>query len=312
MLRVASYSLECLRELRGSTELQYTFNARGILRIYRDPARFEASSASAEMLSRQGYPCAILSPKQCTALEPALAHAESELAGGLHSPADESGDAYEFTYNLAKLAKSRGVTFKTSTTVLALERSGDQISSVVTSHGRLVADCYVLSAGSISPQLARTVGLRLPIIPVKGYSVTIPVVREAIAPTTAISDSENRIVCTRLGDRLRVAGIAEFTGWNADLDDQRSRTVLERGRNLLPKAGDWSNAMAWAGLRPVTPDGPPIIGSTPIRNLWMNTGHGVSGWTMACGSGRLISDLIDGRKPEIATIGLGLDRNQVS
>ncbi|MDA8232322.1 MAG: D-amino acid dehydrogenase [Magnetospirillum sp.] len=307
-IRVALYSRQCLQELRAETGLDYEQRTDGILHIYRDPAEFAHARAAAGLMGRFGLPRLDKTPAECVAIEPALAHVAPELAGGIHTPGDESGDAYLFTSRLADLAAGQGVTFRTGVTVRALEHSGKRVTGVVTDHGRLAADGVVLALGSYSPLLARPLGLRLPIIPAKGYSVTVPVAGHGGAPKVSITDDEFKTVYSRLGERLRIAGTAETAGWDTDLNDRRWRLLLERARSLFPDGGDYDTPQPWTGLRAVTPDSVPLLGATPYENLWLNTGHGTLGWTMACGSGRVIADLLSGRKPEIDIIGLGLDR----
>ncbi len=307
-LRIALYSRRCLQDLRAATGLDYDQRTRGILHVYRDPAEFGHARTAARLMRAHGLERSEHDPAQCVAIEPALAPIRDQLAGGILTPDDESGDAHKFTRRLAERAAARGVTFRTGTAILGLEREGDRLTGVVTAAGRLTADAYVLALGSYSPLLARPLGLRLPVVPAKGYSVTAPVTVPASAPTVSITDDEHKIVCSRLGDRLRVAGTAEMAGWDPAINERRWRVVLDRARALFPSGADWSRAEPWAGLRPVTPDSVPLLGPTPIRNLWLDTGHGTLGWTMACGSGKLVADLISGRKPEIALDGLGLDR----
>jgi D-amino-acid dehydrogenase len=307
-LRIALYSRRCLQELRAATGIDYDQRTRGILHVYRDGSEFAHARRAAALMRDHGLARHDKSAAECVAIEPALAAVAGQLAGGIHTPDDESGDAHLFTRRLAELAASRGVVFHTDTAILAMERDGDRVGGIVTPRGRLTADSYVLALGSYSPLLARQAGLRLPIVPAKGYSVTAPVADPAGAPTVSITDDEHKIVCSRLGERLRVAGTAEMTGWDASLNERRWRVVLEQARALFPTGADWDKAEPWAGLRPVTPDSVPLLGATPLRNLWLDTGHGTLGWTMACGSGRLIADLVSGRQPEIDTTGLGLER----
>jgi D-amino-acid dehydrogenase len=200
------------------------------------------------------------------------------------------------------------VSFSYGTTVQELELSAGRIAGVATSKGRLRADAVVLALGSWSPRLARQVGLRLPIYPAKGYSATLEVTDEAGAPNVSITDDEHKMVFSRLGSRLRCAGTAELAGWNTRMTESRTRLIVEQARRLFPKAGDFATAELWAGLRPVTPDSVPLLGHTKVGNLFLNTGHGTLGWTMSCGSAKLIADIISGREPEIDMTGLGIER----
>ncbi len=307
-LRIALYSRTCLQELRAATGIEYDQRTAGILHVYRDPRAFAHARRAAALMRDHGLERLDQNAAECVAIEPALAAVADQLAGGVHTPGDESGDAHLFTRRLAELAAARGVVFRTGTAIRAIERDGDRVGGIVTDSGRLVADAYVLALGSYSPLLARRLGLRLPIVPAKGYSVTAPVADPAGAPTVSITDDEHKIVCSRLGQRLRVAGTAEMTGWDTSLDPRRWRLVLDQARALFPAGADWDHAEPWTGLRPVTPDSVPLLGATPLANLWLDTGHGTLGWTMACGSGRLVADLVSGRSPEIDTTGLGLER----
>ena len=304
-LRIAVYSRHCLQALRAETGLAYDQRAKGILHIYRDGAEFEHACRAAEVMRRHGLDRLVKTPAECLAIEPALATAADDLAGGIHTPDDESGDAHKFTAGLAALAAGFGVEFRYGSTVLGLVREANRVTGVVTDRGTLTADVYLLAAGSWSPLLARAIGIRLPIVPAKGYSLTVPVDGHAGAPTVSVTDDEHKMVYSRLGERLRIAGTAEMTGLDASLNPNRWKVLLTKARCLFPDGGDYSQAEPWAGLRPVTPDSVPILGATPLRNLWLDTGHGTLGWTMSCGSGRVLADLISGRTPEIDVKGLG-------
>jgi D-amino-acid dehydrogenase len=307
-LRIALYSRRCLQELRAATGLDYDQRSQGILHVYRDPVEFDHARAAAALMRGLGLPRLDKTAAECVTTEPALAAIRDQLVGGIHTPDDESGDAHKFTRNLAALGAARGIVFHANTTVQRLERDGESVSAVVTDRGRFHADAIVLALGSWSPLLARPAGLRLPIVPAKGYSITVPVGHHHFAPTVSITDDEHKIVCSRLGDRLRVAGTAEMAGWDPSLNPRRWQMVLKHARALFPDGGDWDHPEPWAGLRPVTPDSVPLLGPTPLRNLWLSAGHGTLGWTMACGSGRIIADMISGRRPEISVEGLTLER----
>ncbi|MGE5547240.1 MAG: D-amino acid dehydrogenase [Solirubrobacterales bacterium] len=307
-LRIALYSRNCLRALRDETGLEYDQRRQGILHIYRDPVEFEHALGAAEVMRKNGLPRVAKTPVECVAVEPALAAAAPTLAGGILTPEDESGDAFKFTTGLADLAGRNGVEFRFGVTITGFEREHGRISAVVTDAGRFDADAYVLALGSYSPLLARDLGLRLPIVPAKGYSITVPVDGHDGAPTVSITDDEAKMVYSRLGHRLRAAGTAEFSGWDTSLNPVRWKVLLAKARALFPDGGDYDKVEPWTGLRPVTPDSVPILGATPIPNLWLDTGHGTLGWTMACGSGRVIADLISGRAPDISLDGLTLKR----
>ncbi|MDO8608303.1 MAG: D-amino acid dehydrogenase [Phaeospirillum sp.] len=309
-LRVALYSRLCLQQLRAETGIQYDQKTKGILHIYRDGGEFAHACAAAELMRRHGLKRLAQSPVECVAIEPALAAVASELAGGIFTPDDESGDAHKFTTGLAALAAAKGVAFRWSVPVSGLVRDGDRVAGLATETGTIAADAYVLAAGCDSPLLARPLGLRLPIVPAKGYSITVPVAGHSGAPSVSITDDEHKMVYSRLGDRLRAAGTAEMTGHDRTLNPRRLAMIQDHARRLFPDGGDFDRAEPWAGLRPVTPDSVPLLGATPLANLWLNTGHGTLGWTMACGSGRLVAALVSGRRPEIDLGGLGLHRKR--
>jgi D-amino-acid dehydrogenase len=307
-LRVAIYSRACLQALRRDTGIAYDQKTLGILHVYRNPREFEHAIASAALMSALGLDRQVKTAAEAVAIEPALAAVAPELAGTIYTPGDESGDAHIFTQNLAELAAARGVRFFYDTRVLQLEASGDRLTSVVTDQGLLEADAYVLACGSWSPKLAAQIRLHLPIYPAKGYSATLPVRDARLAPQVSITDDEHKMVFSRLGNRLRCAGTAELAGWNDEIVKTRAEAIVAHARSLFPGAGDFDRAELWAGLRPTTPDSVPLLGKTPLRNLFLDTGHGTLGWTMACGSGKALADVISGRKAEIDMTGLGLDR----
>lgn len=307
-LRLALYSRQCLRDLRAETNIAYDQRTEGILHIYRDAREFAHASATAGLMKSYGLERLVKNPAECVAVEPALATVAPELAGGIYTPGDESGDAHRFTQALATLAAARGVRFHWSVAVRGLVKNGDRIEALVTDRGTFQADAYVVATGCVSPALVRPLGLHLPIVPAKGYSITAPVDNHLGAPSVSITDDEHKIVYSRLGERLRVAGTAEMTGFDLTLTPSRVAAITARAREMFPDGADYDRAEPWTGLRPTTPDGVPLIGATPFRNLWLDTGHGTLGWTMACGSGRLLADLIAGRRPEIDPAGLGVER----
>jgi D-amino-acid dehydrogenase len=309
-LRVALYSRKVLKALRQKTNIQYDQQINGILHIYRTTSEFEEGRHTGEKLAKLGLPQDVLSPEECVKVEPALAPAvkNGELTGGLMSCDDESGDARMFTDELAKLAAARGVKFKYGVTIKKLEHNGKQVTRIVTDQGDETPDAVVLSLGSYTPILAKQLGLKVPIYPAKGYSITAEIENAEAAPTVSVTDETRFMVFTRLGNRLRVAGTAELAGWNTHLDPVRVEPLTKNVMSLFPEASSYKDINAWCGLRPATPDSVPIIGGTPFENLFLNTGHGTLGWTMACGSGRVIADLISGRTPEIDMEGLGLAR----
>ncbi|TAN61177.1 MAG: D-amino acid dehydrogenase, partial [Magnetospirillum sp.] len=307
-LRVALYSRLCLQQLRAETGIEYDHKTKGILHVYRDAGEFDHACAAAELMRRHGLERLAKTTADCVAIEPALGAVAHQLAGGIFTPDDESGDAHKFTTALAALAVAKGVEFRWNVPVLGLVRDRGRIAGLATAAGIVTGDAYVLAAGCDSPLLARPLGLRLPVVPAKGYSITVPVAGHAGAPSVSITDDEHKMVYSRLGDRLRAAGTAEMAGHDRSIPPKRIAMILDHARRLFPDGGDFSRAEPWAGLRPVTPDSVPLLGATPLANLWLNTGHGTLGWTMACGSGRIVAALVSGRRPEIDLGGLGLRR----
>lgn len=310
MLRLAAYSRDVLANLRAETGIEYDQRTRGTLQLFRTQAQLDASAQDTAVLDRFGVCYRVLDVDGCIAVEPGLRAVRAKIAGGLHLPGDETGDCFKFTTALARLARTLGVEFRNSTGITRIEHAGDAITGVLTDAGRLHADAYVVALGSYSPRLLAPLGLRVPVYPVKGYSITLPVTDARAAPESTIMDETHKVAITRLGDRIRVAGMAEIAGFDLRLRERRLDTVRHVVRDLFPAGGDLARAEPWTGLRPMTPDGTPIVGATAYRKLWLNTGHGTLGWTMACGSGRLLADLLSGRRPEIDPEGLGLERFQ--
>ncbi|HXZ92297.1 MAG TPA: D-amino acid dehydrogenase [Burkholderiales bacterium] len=308
MLRLSRYSHECLAALRRETGIRYDERASGVLELYRTARELEQAWPEAALLQRWGVPCRMLDRAACVAHEPALRAAQEKIAGGLLLPEDESGDCLQFTRRLAQLAEKNGVRFTLSTKIERLVADGNRLARVDTDQGELSADAYVLACGSYSPLLARPVGVRLPVYPVKGYSATIEIEDANAAPAGTLTDVAYKIVVTRLGNTLRGAGTAELAGYDLRLRPARCATITHVIGELFPGAGDLAQARYWCGLRPMTPDNPPLLGPTPYKNLVLNTGHGTLGWTMACGAGRVTTDIVSGREPEIDLEGLTLAR----
>ena len=308
MVPIAEYSRDVLRQLRAQTGIAYDERTRGTLQLFRTPKQLDAAAGDIAVLRKLGVPFEVLDANGCIGAEPGLAAVRSLIAGGLRLPEDETGDCHLFTQRLALLAQALGVKFRFGVNIHGFERRSSRIDAVLTDAGRVTADAFVFALGSYSTPLARTIGMRLPVYPVKGYSITVPVAESAAAPVSTVMDESFKVAITRLGDRIRVGGTAELSGYNSRLHPARRATLELSARSLFPAGGDFSNPEFWTGLRPMTPDGTPIVGASPYRNLWLNTGHGTLGWTMACGSGRVIADLITGREPEIDTRGLALDR----
>jgi D-amino-acid dehydrogenase len=308
MVRLAEYSRDCLRALRSETGISYDERSRGTLQLFRSAKQLDAIEGDIVVLKRFGVPFELLDKTGCVAAEPALAAVRDKIAGGLRLPGDETGDCHMFTQSLARLAADLGVRFLYNTTIDRLSVEAGRISNVATSAGPLTADAYVVALGSYSPLLLRPLGIAAPIYPVKGYSITLPITKPEAAPVSTVMDETYKIAITRLGDRIRVGGTAELGGYNDRLYASRRATLEHSVRDLFPHGGDLAKATFWTGLRPMTPDGPPVIGPTPIPNLYLNTGHGTLGWTMACGSGRLLADLLSGRRPEIEAKDLAISR----
>jgi D-amino-acid dehydrogenase len=260
------------------------------------------------VLREDGVPFEVLDRDGCLAAEPGLAHSGVSIAGGLRLPLDETGDCFKFTTALAALATARGVRFQFGRTIRCLEAGKGRVTAVITDREAFHADQYLVAMGSYSPSIVRALGLKAPVYPVKGYSITVPIQDHDKAPVSTLMDESYKVAITRLGERIRVGGMAEISGFNRGLALARRATLEHSLTGLFPGAGRISEASFWSGLRPMTPDGTPIVGPTKIENLYLNTGHGTLGWTMACGSGRVIADLMTGRPPSIRTDDLALGR----
>ncbi|MBV0891188.1 D-amino acid dehydrogenase [Paracoccus sp. Z118] len=308
MMRLAVYSRECLESLRTETGIRYEERTQGTLQLFRDEKQVKAVAKDIKVLKADGVAYEELDVDGCIAAEPGLAHSRHLLAGGLRLPGDETGDCHIFTQSLAALAAEQGVTFLYDTAIEALESGAGRIEAVRTSAGRLTADLFVVALGSHSPALVAPFGVRLPVHPVKGYSLTLPIVDAARAPVSTVMDETYKIAITRLGDRIRVGGLAELAGFDLSLSPRRRATLAKSVGELFGGAGDLDRATFWTGLRPMTPDGTPIIGATGVGNLWVNTGHGTLGWTMAAGSARVLADMIGGRTPDIQADDLSCER----
>ena len=309
MVRLAEYSRDMLRDLRAETGIAYDHREKGTLQLFRTAKQLDHVGDDTRVLDAYGVPYEVLDPAGCIAAEPALSRVAGTVVGGLRLPGDETGDAHLFTTALAALCEGLGVTFRYGTGIAGLEREGDRIAAVVLADGtRLEADAYVAALGSFTPALLRPLGIALPVYPVKGYSLTLPVTDPEAAPVSTVMDETYKVGITRLGGRIRVGGTAELAGFSSVLRQPRRETLERSISDLFPAGGDLGRATFWTGLRPMTPDGTPIVGGTRIGNLYTNTGHGTLGWTMACGSGRLLADLVSGRTPEIAGDDLTVER----
>ncbi len=308
MLRMAEYSRDVLQQLRSDTGISYDERTQGTLQLFRNQQQLDASATDIAILKRYDVPYESLDKAACIKVEPALAQVQQKFIGALRLPGDETGDCFKFTQNLAKLAEALGVKFKYGVSIDRLITEGDKMTGVMTSEGLVTADSFVLALGSYSPILLRDLGIKIPVYPIKGYSITVPITDAASAPESTIMDETYKVAITRLGDRIRVGGTAEIAGYNLELRAARRATLEHSVTDLFPNGGDVARAEFWTGLRPMTPDGTPIVGPTPFRNLFLNTGHGTLGWTMACGSGQFIADVVSGKRPEISTEGLFMDR----
>ncbi len=304
LVRLGSYSRGVLQRLREETAMTYDEQLRGILHFYTDAREFEAAHEPARLMREFGCERRIVSVDEAIAIEPALSRARNLLVGATYTPTDESGDAHAFTVQLAERCRAAGVEFRMGHQVTALRASGGRIEHVeaIDPDGRyeaIRAQRYVLAAGSFSALLAAPLGIRLAVYPAKGYSVTMPVRDPTRAWEVSLTDDERKLVFSRLGDRLRIAGTAELAGYDRRLDLDRCRAILRRVEQLMPDAGDSTEARFWSGLRPATPSNLPYIGGTRIANLFLNTGHGTLGWTLACGSAKALADRMAGRRPEV-------------
>lgn len=308
MVPIAEYSRDCLKALRAQTGIAYDERTQGTLQLFRTQKQLDGIGGDVEVLKTYGVPFEVLDRDGFCRVEPGLKHTQHKFVGALRLPGDETGDCFLFTNRLAEMAKALGVRFRFDTTVQGLQRAGDRITGVRTAAGVLTADRYLVALGSLSAPLLRPVGIRLPVYPVKGYSITVPITDATCAPESTIMDETHKVAVTRLGDRIRVGGTAELAGYSNALLEPRRATLEHVVTDLFPNGGDVSRASFWCGLRPMTPDGTPILGTTPLSNLLLATGHGTLGWTMAAGTARVIADLVTGRTPEIDLRGLGMDR----
>jgi D-amino-acid dehydrogenase len=299
---LAAYSRECLLALRERLGIPYDHLSRGILHFATDARDFEVLARGAEAMRALGVARQVKSAQECLAIEPALRNSQDTVTGGVYTPTDESGDAHRFTCELAGLASQCGVAFRFNTALKAIETEGGAASAVrLADEQRLTADAYVVALGSYSPLLLRPLGIRIPVYPLKGYSITLPLgpAEESAAPSVSLTDEAHKIVVSRLGNRLRAAGTAELTGYDTRVNVLRCAAIARRVRELFPGLGGVTTVETWAGLRPSTPSNVPLIGPTRLRNLFLNTGHGTLGWTLACGSARALADVVSGRRPAV-------------
>lgn len=307
MVRLAEYSRDCLQALRADTGIQYEGRTGGTLQLFRTQHQLDGAAKDIAVLREANVPFELLSPAELKNAEPALAAVSHKLTGGLRLPGDETGDCQLFTTRLAALAESLGVKFRYNTPIDGLAIAGGKIAGVQCGSETVRADAYVVALGSYSTNFVANL-MKIPVYPLKGYSITAPIVDEAAAPVSTVLDETYKIAITRFDQRIRVGGMAEIVGFDKTLRPARRETLEMCVNDLFPGGGDTSKATFWTGLRPMTPDGTPIVGRTPVSNLFLNTGHGTLGWTMSCGSGQLLADLISGKKPAIQADDLSVHR----
>jgi D-amino-acid dehydrogenase len=308
MVPLAEYSRDVLRELRASTGIAYDERAQGTLQLFRTQKQLDGIAGDVEVLKQYGVPFEVLDPAGCVGAEPGLASVREKFVGGLRLPGDETGDCQMFTTALAGMCAQRGVRFEYGVTLKAIRTEGVRVTGLSTSAGERNADAYVMAMGSYSPIWMRSIGQPIALYPVKGYSITVPIADAERAPVSTVMDETYKVAITRLGSRIRVGGTAEISGYDLRLHESRRQTLVHSVTDLFPGSGDIGAATFWCGLRPMTPDGPPLICASKYPNLYLNTGHGTLGWTMACGSGRVLADLVSGRKPEIDASALSTSR----
>lgn len=308
MVRLAEYSRDCMKLLRDELALDYEGRQLGTLQLFRSQAQCDASQRDIEVLEEYGVPYQSLDASGCEEVEPALARVRGKIVGGLRLPGDETGDCFRFTQALADEARRLGVEFVFNCAIDEVELAQGRAVAVRAGEQRFKADAIVCALGSYGTGFLRPLGIELPVYPVKGYSLTLPMTDAAGAPRSTVLDETYKVAITRFDERIRVGGMAELSGFNLALNPKRHDTLAMVVRDLFPEGGDLEQASFWTGLRPMTPDGTPLVGPSPIPGLWLNTGHGTLGWTMAAGSGQLLSDLISGSAPAISDEGLTLAR----
>jgi D-amino-acid dehydrogenase len=305
-VQLCLYSQKVLHEILAETGIACDFASGGLLYLHRKQQALDAAAANMRILEENGAALRVVDRDEAAALDPALAPVKDKLAGAIFAPNDESGDAAAFTRGLAERCRRRSVQFRFETAVTRFEREGDRASRLFTADGEIRADAYVIAAGNDAARLARPLGIRLPVYPIKGYSLTVPIEAGHVAPTRGGVDEHFLFAYCRLGDRLRLTATAEFSGYDTTHKPEDFRTMLAAARDLLPNAGAYDKPSYWACLRPMTPEGTPIIGKTPIKNLFLSVGLGHMGWTMCSGSARILAAAIAGAKPDIDTTGLTL------
>ena len=308
MVRLAEYSRDCLDELRAETGIDYEGRQLGTVQLFRTQSQLDGAAKDIEVLQRYGVPYELLDREGIARVEPALAGVSGRLSGALRLPNDQTGDCELFTRRLQALAAQAGAEFRFGQDIEGLEHDGSRVTGVRVAGKVERADRYVLALGSYTPQWLAPLGIRLPVYPLKGYSLTLPITQPALAPTSTILDETYKVAITRFDQRIRVGGMAEVMGFDLSLPPRRRRTLEKVVNDLYPQGGDLARAEFWTGLRPATPDGTPVVGATRYGNLFLNTGHGTLGWTMACGSGRYLADVMASRAPQISGEGLDISR----
>jgi D-amino-acid dehydrogenase len=307
ILNLGTYSRTCLQELRRETGIEYDHSTKGILHYYTDEKEWQAAVIAEKAIRELGADRRVVSVDRAVEIEPALAHAKHKLVGATFTDSDESGDAHKFTKNLAAMCEKVGVKFRYSATIEAIRTEGEKVAGVVIhsqdkesgAHETITGDSYVVCMGSYSPLLLKTIGISIPVYPAKGYSATVSTEGLEGAPHVSVTDEAAKVVFSRFGNRLRIAGTAELTGYNTDLNVVRCEALVRRAAEMFPNAADYAKPTYWSGLRPATPSNRPLIGRAKFANLFLNTGHGTLGWTEGCGSGRALADIVSGRVPEV-------------
>ena len=313
MLRVANYSQKALLEIETDFDLYYEQKKQGSLQLFWDSKEIEKTQKDIAILDKFNINSQLLSAEECVKIEPGLQYVKNKLAGGIQFMDDFTGNCYLFSTEVYKKCVEMGVNFEFNTEIKSLQIVNDKIASVSTDSGEIKADCYSVSLGSYSTKILSKIGIEIPIYPVKGYSITLPVLSNEDAPQSTIMDEKNKIAITRLGDRIRVAGMAHLTDFDKNLRTKSLDSLMSGLDLLFPKSYESSKETNfWTGFRPSTPDGTPIIGPTPFNNLFLNTGHGTLGWTMSAGSGKLLANLVSGIDPEISTEGIDMSRYSFS
>jgi D-amino-acid dehydrogenase len=302
--RLCMYSQQILHQTIAGQALEYDRNSRGILYFHRTPEALARAVAHMRILADDGQDLRVLDRDQVVELEPSLAAAKDRIAGGIYCPTDETGDCHKFASAIAAACERGGAELRYNTAVLGFEPDGDRLAGVQTSQGDLRADVYVLCLGNDSPILARQLGLKLPIYPIKGYSLTIPVGNHRQPPTIGAVDETNLVAISRFGDRMRITATAEFAGYDTRHTERDFDFMTSVAKDLYPDGADYDRAEQWAGLRPMTPEGTPILGPSRYRNLYLNAGQGHMGWTMSHGCARITADLIAGKTPAIPLDGM--------